>query len=86
MTTKTNAERLRMMIAGEDEKATIDHYCECPGSALVPKTFAAMRVFLEAAHGHQYPGVRATGKAHPCRCWICMCVEEMIRAFEGATG
>ena len=84
MTVKTNAERLRVMIAEEDEK---NHFQGAVvASNLVPGTFAAMRVFLEAAHGHQYPGVKATGKPYACHCWICVLVVEMIRAFEEAKG
>jgi hypothetical protein len=77
MTVKTNAERLRLMMAEEDENAPV------PANAgdFIPGTFAAMRVFLEAAHQHQ-----SQGFAKGCRCWICLVVKEMIRAFGEATG
>lgn len=84
MTIKTGAERLRVMIAKEEENAIryITGDGPRPFSETMAQTASAMRVFLEAAHAHQYPGVKATGKPNPCRCWICMCVEEMTRAFE----
>jgi hypothetical protein len=75
MTQNTRAELLRQLIAQEDEYG-YDIGSGIP-SEVLPKTTAAMKLFLERLHAHE---VRI-GKYHT-DCYLCKTADEMIKEFK----
>lgn len=80
----TDAEKLKTLIAEEDEKNVI---CKEPNEpdvtpmGLMYQTSAAMRIFLEAAHMHEMTVRKAYVGKNICSCMMCSTVKMMIAEF-----
>lgn len=79
----TDAEKLKTLIAEEDEKNMI---CREAEGAVTPmgvmgQTAAAMRIFLEAAHMHEMTVRKAYVGKNICSCMMCGTVKMMIAEF-----
>jgi len=74
MTENTRAERLRKMIADEDEDN--DFQGAVIASNLVPETYKAIKVFLERLHRHEVN----VGDFHT-GCYMCKTADDMIKEF-----
>lgn len=77
MTQNTRAERLRKMIADEDEDN--DFQGAVIASNLAPNTFSALKIFLERLHEHETS--RRYRLHDPSRCLFCLTADEMIKEF-----
>lgn len=72
MTQNTRAERLRKLIADEDEANTMPFYH-------LPKTGKALELFLERLHQHETS--RRYNLHDPMRCILCTTADDMIKEF-----
>jgi hypothetical protein len=78
MTQDTRAEKLRKLIADEDESAYTEQLRNHTASDLVPQTAAALKIFLTALHEHEV-SVKYYGRGH--KCWLCDAADKMIKEF-----
>jgi hypothetical protein len=76
MTQDTRAEKLRKLIADEDEDN--DFQGAVIASNLAPHAFAVLKVFLTGLHEHEI-SVREYGRGH--KCWLCDAADKMIKEF-----
>lgn len=83
MTFKSDAEKLKMLIAEEDEKNMICREAEgdVTPMGVMGQTSAAMRIFLESAHLHEMTVRRAYVGKNICSCLLCGTIKLMIQEF-----